>query len=275
MTAVRRRDAGLLSILPGWRERWIAALRSFGWPVPVPRGRTARLTMTREGVTASVRAGGGPQHVRVRLAPLPARTFEAAMRRLSGRAASAASLLSGQLPDDVETAFTGTKLGLLPRRPEEVRQSCTCDGESPCAHLLAAHAALAARLATDPMLLFELRGRSREEVLERVRRLRALAAPARSAAPPGAIAAREEAPAPLPEAAWERPESFFKPLLPIGTLAVSTAPRENSEAVLTRLGTPPLSDPDAARLLVDLHRAIGLGAAERLAEWEWRHAGKS
>jgi uncharacterized Zn finger protein len=213
--------------------------------------------------------------VRVRLALLPARTFEAAMRRLSGRAASAARLLSGQLPDDTEAAFAGTKLGLLPRSPEEICQSCTCGVEAPCTHLLAAHAALAARFVTDPMLLFELRGRSREEVLETVRRLRALAAPARSAAPPGVVAAHEEAPAPLPLAAWERPESFFKPLLPIGTLAVSTGPPESSDAILTRLGPLPFSDPEAARFFVHLHRAIGLGAAERLAEWEWRHAGKS
>jgi hypothetical protein len=76
-------------------------------------------------------------------------------------------------------------------------------------------------------------------------------------------------------AAWERPESFFKPLLPIGTLAVSTGPPESSDAILTRLGPLPFSDAEAGRFFVHLHRAIGLGAAERLAEWEWRHAGKS
>ncbi len=275
MSAAPRRSPRFLALLPGWRERWIATLRGFGWPVPVPRGRSPRLTVTGEGASTTIRSAGGPQQVRVRLAPLSLRTFEAAMRRLSGRASSAARLLAGQLPEDVETAFAGTKLGLLPRSAEEVRQSCTCGEKAPCAHLLALHASLAARLASDPMLLFELRGRGRQEVLETVRRLRALSAPARSASAPGALSSRGEAPAPLPEAALERPENFFKPLLPIGTLGLSSASPEASDAVLTRLGPPPFSDPEAARLLVDLHRAIGLGAAERLAEWEWRRAGKS
>ncbi len=275
MSAALRRPARFLALLPGWRERWIATLRGFGWAVPVPRGRNPRLTVTGEGASTTIRSAAGPRHARVRLAPLPSRTFEAAMRRLSGRASCAARLLAGQLPDDVEAAFAGTRFGLLPRSADEVCQSCTCGEAAPCSHLLALHASLAARLATDPMLLFELRGRSRYEVLETVRRLRALSAPARSATAPDISLAREEAPAPLPGAALERPESFFKPLLPIGTLGLASAPLEASDAVLTRLGPPPFSDPEAARLLVDLHRAIGLGAAERLAEWEWRRAGKS
>jgi uncharacterized Zn finger protein len=265
----------LMSLLPGFREKWIAALRGFGWPVPLPRGRTARLTIGGDGVAASVRSGGGAQHVRIRLVPFPERTFEAAIRRLAGRAVSAASLLAGRIPPDAESAFATTRYGLLPRRPEEIDQSCTCGAAPPCSHLLAAHAALAARLASDPMLLFERRGRSREEVLAAVRRHRALAAPARSEVSAGGGSPREETLAPLPEAAWGRPESFFKPLLPPGALAASAPSGESSDTVLARLGPPPISDPDAAQLVVDFHRAIGLGAAERLAEWEWRRAGKS
>lgn len=270
-----RRRPDLISLLPGFREKWIAVLRGFGWPVPMPKGRTARLTIGRDGVAASVRTRGGPEHVRIRLMPLPKRTFEGAMRRLAGRAGSAASLLAGRLPEDAGSAFATMRYGLLPRRPEEIDQSCTCGAAPPCGHLLAAHAALAARLATDPMLLLELRGRSREEILEAVRRHRALAAPARGVVAAGGAAPYDEARTPLPEAAWERPESFFKPLLPPGALAMPAPSGESSDTVLARLGPPPLSDPDAARLVADFHRAIGLGAAERLAEWEWRRAGGS
>jgi hypothetical protein len=77
--------------LPGWRERWIVALRAFGWAVPAPRGRTVRLRLGKDGVAATVRAGGPPQLVSFRLAPVPPRTFDAAMRRLASRAAAAAS----------------------------------------------------------------------------------------------------------------------------------------------------------------------------------------
>ena len=75
----------LMSLLPGWRERWVAALRAFGWAVPLPKGRTAHLETGPEGVVATVRSGGAPNRVRVRLTPLPRRTFEAGMRKLALR----------------------------------------------------------------------------------------------------------------------------------------------------------------------------------------------
>lgn len=260
----------------GWRERWIATMRGFGWVVPAPRGRTVRLKISRDGVTAIVRAGGPPQQVRLRLRPFSSRTFEAAMRHLASRAAASASLLSGRLPDDVDRAFPG-KHRLVPTRADDVLQSCSCEARGFCAHVAAVHASLATRLAKDPLLLFELRGWDRGDVLAALRKYRALEMPpfADGASPAGTPAAppRAEPPTPLPESVLLRPETFFKPGLPIDSLATSLAPAEHPEAILARLGPPPFADEDAARLLADLHRAIGLGAAERLAEWEWRRAG--
>lgn len=261
--------------LPGWRERWIAAVRAFGWVVPAPRGRTVRLRIGRDGVAATVRAGGAPQHVSLRLAPVPPRTFDSAMRRLASRAAAAASLLAGRVPDDVERAFPG-KHRLLPSRADEVLQSCSCGERDFCSHLAAVHASLAVRLAKDPLLLFELRGRDRAEVVAALRRNRALEsfATADGATEPAPRAALppEEAPSPLSAGVLARPESFFKPGLPLDSLATSLSVADHPEAVLARLGPPPFADAEAARLLADLHRAIGLGAAERLSEWEWRRA---
>ena len=264
-----------MSLLPGWRERWVATLRGFGWAVPLPKGRTAHLETGPEGVVATVRSGGAPNRVRVRLTPLPRRTFEAGMRKLALRAASAASLLAGSLPADADSAFSGMRHGLLPRRPEEVEQSCSCGEAPPCSHLLAVHSAIAARLASDPLLLPELRGRRREEIVETMRRLRQIDSPIASGPALSGGAPREEAPAPLPEGAFERPECFFSPLLPLSSLVISSSSGEPTDTIPARLGPPPFSDPEASRLVEDFHRAIGLGAAERLAEWDWRRAGKS
>src|ERR1019366_4995487 len=82
-----------------------------------------------------------------------------------------------------------------------------------------------------------------------------------------------ETPEPLPRHILERPELFYRPGEPVAALRSSYAPPDHPEAVLTRLGPPPFRDAEASQLLVDLHRAIGLGARERLAEWEWRKAG--
>ena len=62
---------------------------------------------------------------------------------------------------------------------------------------------------------------------------------------------------------------------PSPSLVISSSSGEPTDTIPARLGPPPFSDPEASRLVEDFHRAIGLGAAERLAEWEWRRAGKS
>ena len=72
---------------------------------------------------------------------------------------------------------------------------------------------------------------------------------------------------PLPDV---RPDSFFRPLVPVSQLKTRFVPPENPEALLARLGPPPFQDDEAAKLLVEMHRAIGRGAAERLSEAEWR-----
>ena len=72
---------------------------------------------------------------------------------------------------------------------------------------------------------------------------------------------------PLPEV---RADSFYRPLVPVSQLKSRFVPPEHPEALMTRLGPPPLEDEEAAKLLVEMHRAIGRGAADRLSEAEWR-----
>ena len=137
----------------------------------------------------------------------------------------------------------------------------------PCRHVLALHRVLEERLLRDPFLLFTLRGIDEATLLSELRRRRgagaANGAPARH---------RPASPArftPLPEVL---PERFFRPLVPLPIAAAPPSAQAGPDAVLAALGPPPLEDADAARLLAELHRAIGLGAKERLSEWEWRRS---
>ncbi|HTS02982.1 MAG TPA: hypothetical protein VMN04_10700, partial [Thermoanaerobaculia bacterium] len=151
----------------------------------------------------------------------------------------------------------------------------TCDAPLPCVHAGAAAVLLGDALAEDPFVVFHLRGLPREELLQGLQRARTRPVPgaARKADETGEPRRVEEASEPLPAAVLERPELFYRPGEPASALRAVFAPPEHPEAVLTRLGPPPLRDAEAARLLLELHRAIGLGARERLADWEWRRAG--
>jgi hypothetical protein len=114
----------------------------------------------------------------------------------------------------------------------------------------------------------------------KVHRSRAPPSSSRAAAATGAAALAAAAVAhaipreALPETSLTSPELHYKPLLPASALRTTFSPPEHPDAVLIRLGPPPLADPDAARLLTDLHHAIGAGAAERLNDWEWRRVSR-
>lgn len=268
----------------GWAFRFLARLASFGWDEALVDGRAAALSgavgsfeVTKTGARAELRrADGRREEARVSLRPLPPAALRKALSAMALRARFAADLLAGRIPDDVEAAFAGTGRTLLPATADELVVSCTCDAPLPCVHAGAAAVLLGDSLADDPFLVFLLRGLPREELLTGLQRARRRPAPSGAARPDeGHESPRrpEEPPEPLPAAVLERPELFYRPGEPAAALRTVFAPPEHPEAVLTRLGPPPLHDPEASRLLLELHRAIGLGARERLADWEWRRAG--
>ena len=189
---------------------------------------------------------------------------------MAGKARFAASLLSGRIPLDVESAFAGTGRTLLPASPAEIRLSCTCRStEEICPHNQVLLALLGERFDRDPFLLFELRGIEREHLLARLKRYRS--SPRARTAPPELQPARAVPREPLPEV---RPDAFFRPTTPLGPRRSLFSTPESGDTLLARLGPPPFSEPQAAELLLDLHRAVGLGARERLAEWEWRNVSR-
>lgn len=266
----------------GWAFRFLARLAALGWEDALQDGRAVALQgavtsleIGRAGARADVKAADGHiEETSLSLIPLATVAKRRVLKAMAARARFAADLLAGRLPEDVEGAFQGTGRTLLPVDAHDVVFRCSCaEVPGPCAHAGALAVLLGDRLQEDPFLVFLLRGVPKEELLEGLQRARTR--PERrppggdSAAPRNATNPAE----PLPRHVLERPELFYRPGEPVAALRGSYAPPDHPEAVLTRLGPPPFKDPEASRLLVDLHRAIGLGARERLAEWEWRKAG--
>ncbi len=264
-----------------WGSAFVALVETYRPASRVAQGRR----MARAGDVLSLEIEGSGIRARVRVPPrasedplvdvaiglrhLNDRAFDRVLERMASKASFVASLLAGRLPEDIEDAFEGGPLGLLPKATDEIANSCSCGDDAPCCrHAAAVHYALAARLDADPFLLFQLRGMDRETLLESLRRRR-LERPegARGPSAEGAAAKRDLPVDVLPDV---RPETFFKPRAPIPTLRVPLTPGDLPEGVFARLDPPPFRDPEASRLLEDLHHSIGLGAKERLSEWEWR-----
>lgn len=253
----------------GWGRRFLVAVETLGLVHPTtaepstPDVEVLSFEPDAEGVRARVRANGTVHETRLSLRPLPQEPFERALAAMAGKARWTASLLFGRVPDELETALAPGRRSLLPRSRSDVALTCSCGRAPACEHSAALLHAVASRVSEEPFLLLVLRGHTRESVAAALQRHRT---PTEGETLPRAARVSR---APLPRVG-EKPELFFKPRLPLGSLRTAFTPPEHAEAVLLRLGPPPFSDPTASELLSEIHRAVGIGAAEKLEEWEWR-----
>ena len=64
-----------------------------------------------------------------------------------------------EMPDNIERAFQGLKLNLLPGTARDLETECSCpDWANPCKHIAGTYYRVASMLDADPLLLFALRG---------------------------------------------------------------------------------------------------------------------
>lgn len=189
-----QRPAPSASPAPGgsswWARRWIAALERFSseFGHRLERGREYAQTgrvhdMRLEGpVVVAAVTGSRPEdyEVRISLERIEDPTWDQVIEAMASRAAFIAALLAGEMPQEIDQAFSQGGAHLFPASEEDLWTSCTCpDWANPCKHVAAAHYVLAELIDNDPFVLFDMRGRSREEVLTALRRARGAGEPER------------------------------------------------------------------------------------------------
>ncbi|SCG39098.1 SWIM zinc finger family protein [Micromonospora halophytica] len=165
-----------------WSRRFLEVLESFALGTRLTRGRSyarrgqvLRLDVTPGRVTATVQGSRAePYQVGIALAPFPAALWELLERDLAGQAFFSARLLAGDLPAELEQVFADAGAPLFPGGVGELTQRCSCpDFAVPCKHLAATFYLLAEAFDADPFQLLHWRGRSRADLLDRLRTLRA------------------------------------------------------------------------------------------------------
>ena len=256
-----------------WGQHWIEALERVlqGDSGRLARGRTyARAGRAHDfvikggKVKAKVTGSRAPYAVSIELLQLSDATWQAAIAVMAQKAEFSALLLNSEMPRAIDAAFQAARASLFPKTRADLQTACDCpDYGDPCKHIAAVHYVLGDALDRDPFLLFELRGRSRAEVLDALR-----AARGRSPTTRKSDIAATAATGKTPSVTLEKltAKSYDAAPAPLPALSFSFEPPPTHAAVLRQLGAPDSWNRDTSPLetLTPVLRAAA-ATARRLA----------
>jgi uncharacterized Zn finger protein len=164
-----------------WSKRWLEVLYSFAMGERLNRGRS----YARKGQVTSINVDSGiirarvqgssysPYTVEIRLEPLKKGQWQDIIAAMASKAIFTAKLLNGEMPNEIESVFTESRLPLFPTKSHDLKTECSCpDYANPCKHIAAVYFILAEKFDEDPFLIFKLRGVSQVELIEQLRRYR-------------------------------------------------------------------------------------------------------
>jgi len=251
-----------------WSKRWVSTLESFNLGARLARGRS----YARKGQVISIDVEPGivrakvqgtrsePYDVKIKLKPLSHAEWMKATTAMASKAVFAARLLSGEMPQNIEEAFSDSGISLFPRKGDDLVTNCTCpDWSNPCKHIAAVYYLLAEQFDCDPFLIFKLRGRTKEQIIEALRSMRSAGALQES---DNTDAAEEIKP--LEECL----NSYWQKGSELDLLEVNPTEPEVDNAVLKRLGDTPFSigKVNLATLLSKAYGIAGRAALQRAYE---------
>jgi uncharacterized Zn finger protein len=164
-----------------WGGRWIAALERLVNPGRLQRGRS----YARKGQVLNIDFAGNrvesmvqgsrsdPYKVTIEIKSIGDKDWRRVIDVMASQAIFAAKLLAGEMPQDIEEAFNSARVALFPARTADLRTDCSCpDSANPCKHISAVYYLLGEEFDTDPFLLFQLRGRSKDQIVAELRERR-------------------------------------------------------------------------------------------------------
>lgn len=163
-----------------WGRLWINGLEKLGddYENRLPRGKkyaeegaVSHFTVSPGEIQAKVH-GRKTYNVTLGLPALTAAQWERALEGIAQESRFVASLLAGEMPQGLDETFREAGASLYPRVPKELQTHCDCpDWANPCKHVAAVCYIMAEALDRDPWLLFDLRGKTKEGILEALQTL--------------------------------------------------------------------------------------------------------
>ncbi len=230
-----------------WAQRWLDLLDSYRFKKRLERARN----YARQGNVLGIQFKGSkvlahvqgtepePYQVSLFLEPFTDEQWGYVIETMSQRAIFAAKLLAGEMPPNIEEVFTANGLSLFPFTLSDVRSKCSCpDKANPCKHVGAIYYQLGDRFSEDPFVLFQLRGRTKDQIITALRELRG-----KRVEIPNPQTPSLQSPTSSPQHLLKI-NSFWQYNEPLESTLVVIAP-STSETILEVLGPIPLTQSDA------------------------------
>jgi uncharacterized Zn finger protein len=256
-----------------WSKRFVSILESFNLGARLTRGRS----YARKGQVVSIDIQPGkvrakvqgtfpsPYDIEIELKPLSEEQWDKAIEAMAGKAVFAARLLSGEMPQNIEEAFSDAGISLFPEKGHDLETDCSCpDWSNPCKHIAAVYYLLAEQFDRDPFLIFKLRGRTKEEILEALRERR-FAGVAEEEAMPSLDAPIAPPVQGGPDMLEECLDRFWQAGEGLSSIEISPRGPQVEGGVLKRLGNAPFAvgKDNLASLLIKAYQAAGRAALQR------------
>lgn len=239
-----------------WVQRWNDLLNSYRFKKRLERARN----YAREGNVLSIEFKGSevlakvqgtapePYELSLSIDPFTEEDWNYIVETMAQEAIYSAQLLAGEMPHNIEKVFTSNGLSLFPFTLSDIHSRCSCpDPKNPCKHIGAVYYQLGDRFSEDPFVLFQLRGRTKEQILDDLRRLRS-----KEAGENQNPEALEQPSIPNPQSSVPSPQSplnieqFWQYNEPLDPSLVVIAPPPENRTVLDVLGTIPLASADTS-----------------------------
>jgi uncharacterized Zn finger protein len=224
-----------------WAQRWVDVLESFGWIRRLERariyareGNVLNIDFHADAQVSALVQGTAPEPYQVSLSldSFDDEQWQYVIESMAERAIFSAKLLAGEMPQNIEEVFTANGLSLFPLTKFDIHSQCSCpDQANPCKHIGAVYYLLGDRFSEDPFVLFQLRGRTKEQIITALRQLRSTTS---------------EEIVETPQSAPLNLQKFWQYNQPLDSSLVVITPPPSSETVLDLLGAIPLKSDSSA-----------------------------
>lgn len=159
-----------------WGKEWIYSNLQIGRPFRMQRGieyandeqRIENVTINEGQIFATVQGTAPtPYRVKINFETINEADWKIIITKLAEHPLNFIELLEGNLPQELITVFEETSHSLFPNALKGLDANCSCpDKAIPCKHIASVILYLSRVIDFNPFLLLELRGKSKNELLD-------------------------------------------------------------------------------------------------------------